>query len=243
MANYVLDESGFRNNKEPDTNISTYFVKTDYIHEFFNSSLLPKTTFNLITHNSDHNINHNHSKYLEYIFLNKWFAQNVNHEHSKLIPIPIGIANEEWPHGDTKTLQLVIDKSCKKKRLMYSNFNLSTNTKQREYCLQYIKPEYVENNVTFETYLQHTAESYFSICPLGNGIDSHRIWESLYLRTVPIVEETYNISYLQRSLNLPIVIIKKWNELPNLDLNIKLYNNLIDSFNSNILTTTNSMLL
>ena len=126
---------------------------------------------------------------------------------------------------------------------MYSNFNLSTNTKQREYCLQYIKPEYVENNVTFETYLQHTAESYFSICPLGNGIDSHRIWESLYLRTVPIVEETYNISYLQRSLNLPIVIIKKWNELPNLDLNIKLYNNLIDSFNSNILTTTNSMLL
>lgn len=237
MANYVLDEFGFRSNKESFIDMPIYFVKTDYIHTFFNSSLLPKTTFNLITHNSDHNINHNHSKYLEYIFLNKWFAQNVDYIHSKLIPIPIGIANEEWPHGDTKTLQLVIDKSYEKKQLMYANFNLSTNTKQRKYCLKHIKPEFIENNVSFETYLKHTAESYFSICPLGNGIDSHRIWESLYLKTIPIAENTLNASLLKDKHRLPIILIDDWLDIENLycNLNHSLYMKYMSSFDINSL--------
>lgn len=237
ISNYILDETGFRNNIKT-YNTPIYFVKTDYIDYFFNSKLLPKEKFKLITHNSDFCINSDHAPYLEYRFLVNWFAQNVDFQHEKLIPIPIGIANEQWPHGNIETLQSVIDKNYKKKQLMYANFNISTNPRQREYCLQHVESQYVESNTPFETYLEHTAEAYFSICPLGNGIDSHRIWESLYLKTVPIAEQTYNISYLKRKYNLPIVLINDWSDISNLDLNSNTYINLISNFNPDILLIT-----
>ena len=236
ISNYILDETGFRKNLETrDTPL--YFVKTDYIDNFFHSSLLPKREFRLITHNSDFSINQKHAMYLEYKYLKTWFAQNVNFQHTKLIPIPIGIANEQWSHGNKETLQSVIDKNYKKKQLMYANFNISTNPRQRKYCLQHIKSQYVENNASFATYLQHTAEAYFSVCPLGNGIDSHRIWESLYVKTVPIAENTYNIKYLTDTYRLPILLINDWSELSNIELNKNIYQSLMINFDPKILTT------
>ena len=241
-CNFILDENGFRQQDITRTKQHTtpiFFVKTDYVDSFFSGSLLPKENFILLTHNSDHSIGYQHIKYLEYPFLKSWYAQNVNLIHPKLIPIPIGIANSEWPHGDVSTLESVILSDLKKNQLMYANFNVNTNYKQRLYCLKFIDNRYIENNVSFQTYLNNTAQAYFSICPLGNGIDSHRIWESLYLKTVPVVEDTYNIRRLQNSLNLPIVIVKEWKELTDLNLNIQLYNNTINSFNPDVLTIEN----
>lgn len=236
-AHYIWDENGFSKNTECSSDILTFFIKTDYILSFFNSPYITNDSFMLITHNSDLDINSSYSQYLELPNLIKWYAQNVSYQHEKLIPIPIGIANEQWPHGNTKILQSVIDKKHPKKQLMYANFNTLTNPKQREYCLKYIKPEYVENNVPFETYLQHTAESYFSICPLGNGIDSHRIWESLYLKTIPVVEDTHNIRYLATTHGLPIILIPNWSCLSTINLNAVFYKQIIQKFNINNLST------
>jgi hypothetical protein len=241
-CNFILDENGFRQQDITRTKQQTtpvFFVKTDYIDNFFSGELLPKKKFILLTHNSDHSISSSHMRYIEYPFLEKWYAQNVNFEHQKLIPIPIGIANLEWPHGDVSVLESVMLSSLRKDRLIYANFNINTNYKQRSYCLKFIPDEYIENNISFKTYLDHTAQSYFSICPLGNGIDSHRIWESLYLRTVPIVEDTYNIRYLQRSFNLPMILVNDWKELINLDLSTSLYNKVINNFDPNILLIEN----
>lgn len=241
-AHYVWDESGLQKNNQCNSNTLTLFIKTDYIIPFFNSSYVTNDPFVLITHNSDLDINSSYSQYIKLPNLIKWYAQNVNLEHKKLIPIPIGIANEQWPHGNTKILQSVIDKKYQKKTLIYANFNVSTNPKQRKYCLQYLKPEYVENNVPFEIYLKHTAESYFSICPLGNGIDSHRIWESLYLKTIPIVENTYNITYLKEKYKLPIIILKNWSCIKNMSFDSNLYENMIKLFDASILDTNNIIL-
>lgn len=240
-CDFILDEHGFRQQtieyKKSQTPV--FFVKTDYIEFFFSSALLPKENFILLTHNGDLEINSKHIKYLNYTFLQKWYAQNVNIIHEKLIPIPIGIANPQWPHGDISVLNSVIQSNPKRDRLMYANFSINTNYKQRSYCLKFISSKYIENNVSFQTYLTHIAQSYFNICPLGNGIDSHRIWESLYLRTVPIVEDTYNIRYLQRSFNLPIILVNDWNKLMNLDLSDTLYNEVIGNFDSSILIVEN----
>jgi hypothetical protein len=227
----VLDERGLTWHTGVENETLTFFVKTDYIDNFFSSSLLPKDNFILLTHNSDYSINFSHEKYLEYPFLEKWYAQNVNFAHPKLIPIPIGIANSEWPHGDVSTLKSVMQSDFEKNRLMYANFNVNTNYKQRSYCLKFVPNQFVENNVPFQTYLTHTAQSYFSICPLGNGIDSHRIWESLYLKTIPVTERTYNIEYLKSKLNLPIILVDDWSELSTMStLNTDQYFKLIESF-------------
>ena len=59
----------------------------------------------------------------------------------------------------------------------------------------------------FKTYLKDLAESYFSISPNGNGIDCHKLWESLYLKTIPIVTKSINVNYYSE---LPILVIDNW---------------------------------
>lgn len=232
LCDYIIDEYGvgYNNIHNHESNI-LIFVKTDYIHTFFNSDLVPNKPFYLITHNSDYSINKNHSLYLEqYTNLLKWYAQNVDYEHEKLIPIPIGIANPEWPHGNVDILKKIINTDYKKETLMYANFNINTNRPVRQECLRYISAEYVENNVPFDRYLINTSKAYFSICPMGNGIDSHRIWESLYLKTIPIVENTYNIRVLKTKYKLPIYTIEQWSEIPSTRLTPELYHNIWNNF-------------
>jgi len=234
ICDYVLDEHGFRENQSvKSNNCPTFFVKTDYIHLFFNSNQLPNYEFNLITHNSDHGINHNHKHYLEYSYLKTWYAQNVDYAHSKLVPIPIGIANIEWPHGDVDILQNTFNINYNKEFILYANFNVHTNLKQRSLCLQNIDSQYFENNISFHEYTTKLAKTYFNVCPLGNGIDSHRIWESLYLKAIPIAENTYNIRYLKEKHQLPIYTIEHWSDIKNIHFTPELYNSLWHNFDSN----------
>jgi len=52
------------------------------------------------------------------------------------------------------------------------------------------------------------------ICPRGNGIDTHRLWESIYLNVIPIVVKNDFINIE----NLPIIILDDWSDLDKVDL-------------------------
>ena len=42
----------------------------------------------------------------------------------------------------------------------------------------------------FETYMDHINKHRFVCCPRGNGIDTYRFWECIYMGSVPIVESS-----------------------------------------------------
>ena len=73
----------------------------------------------------------------------------------------------------------------------------------------------VKNKLTWNTskpkisYFIELASHKYAICPRGNGLDTHRLWECLYLNTIPIVikDDFPNIT------NLPIIILNNWDEL------------------------------
>ena len=50
----------------------------------------------------------------------------------------------------------------------------------------------------------------FTISPEGNGIDSYRTWEALYLKSIPIVQKSLNMRYFK---GLPILFTKDYKEL------------------------------
>ena len=54
----------------------------------------------------------------------------------------------------------------------------------------------------------------FSVCPRGNGQDTHRLWESIYLKTIPILLRN-NFSLNFYNLNLPVLLIDNWSEINN----------------------------
>jgi hypothetical protein len=55
----------------------------------------------------------------------------------------------------------------------------------------------------------------FVVCPEGNGIDTHRLWETLYMGGVPIVSSNSYMNGLYR--RLPVVVLDDWRQLNEVD--------------------------
>ena len=53
-------------------------------------------------------------------------------------------------------------------------------------------------------------DNMFVICPFGNGLDTHRIWEVLCLGRIPIVEKNPLNKVYE---NLPIIEVEDWDEI------------------------------
>ena len=59
-------------------------------------------------------------------------------------------------------------------------------------------------------YLIDITKSIFVLCPRGNGIDTHRMWETLYMGSIPIV--LYSDAFAS-FIGLPILFINDWKEI------------------------------
>ena len=91
-------------------------------------------------------------------------------------------------------------------------------SKARE-CLRRIKSTtelQVERSVIgLERYFSLLTTSEFCACPRGNGIDTHRLYEALYLGAIPIILRRH---FLDCYRDLPILVIENWSDLETLDL-------------------------
>lgn len=202
--------------------LKTIFVYTHDLDNFFEQVYPQLDQFILITHNSDHGITNKYVRFLEETKIIKWYAQNAYIYHSKLQSLPIGIANERWKHGNINELVEVINRDNKKDSLVYTNFNNDTNINERNHIEQILKKNsFVKSDKEpFIDYLNTISKNFFAVAPPGNGIDCHRIWECLYLRTVPVVREHPCFFQWQ---HLPILFIKNWEEVTLSFLESKVY--------------------
>ena len=184
-----------------------------------------QNNFILVTHNSDHEIRQTNEVYsiLNNEKMIKWYGQNICFEHPKLLFLPIGIANSQWEHGN---LMLFNDahfiENITKINKVYFNFNTNTNSSKRKICYNSIKNklEWLSNIAPIEN-LKRLSTYEFCICPEGNGVDTHRLWECLYLKVVPVVIESEFTKILQVN-EIPIFILDKWD---NFDITKLNYNN------------------
>lgn len=214
-ANFVYDELKKDKIIDKIQDNNTIFVKGNLLKEFF-TLIHPKIpcSYILISHNSDTNITSEYLPYLEDNKLTCWFTQNMECHHPKLIPIPIGLANQCWPHGNTKILsQKQKIKNFKKKRFLYLNFNLETSLQERKNVYNFFKNKsfsYVQNAKSFPKYLDDLSTVQFVLSPRGNGLDCHRTWEALYMGAIPIIK-TSPLDPLYK--DLPVVIVQDWSEI------------------------------
>jgi hypothetical protein len=224
---YQYDENGFNINENGKENF--IFVKTDFVYDFFN---LYNIDFNfyLVTHNSDYDIDNKYLDVLSYPNLIKWYAQNVNIDHPKLFPIPIGLANDRWIHGNKKIFSEIDNNNTQKDIICYTNFDINTNLIERKNCLNNIPQEFIYPKTNFQSYLTQLKSSLFTISPEGNGIDCNKTWEALYLKTIPIVKKSI-LTWKFKQMGLPLILIDNWEELKNIQLNISLYQYIIEQTN------------
>jgi len=211
--------------------IKTDFIKQNrdglvYIHKwrnYNNYSINLNNTSIICSGHSDYEINENEIKILNSDKVKLWIGWNTNIVHPKLISFPLGITNwiREHPHmliqGNTQHIYHVSKSPKNIKNLAYLNVRLETNPTIRVVCCNYFKNNsWVTNTkciITNEGHLNYINEIYnhkFVICPQGNGIDTHRIWETLYLRSIPIV---INCKAMNQFKDLPILFVNNWNEV------------------------------
>lgn len=172
------------------------FVYT-HILDLFIKYIFPRLDknikYNFYMHNSDHDFNDRHLEFLNENCVNHIFAQNINTSkvHEKLSLLPLGVANSMWPHGDlVKVYNTIRDTyKYKKDKNIYVNINPAT-FQYRKVILDNIKQNSnfeISKGKSFKEYLKELASHNFCLCIRGNGIDTHRFWESLYLGVIPVI--------------------------------------------------------
>ena len=205
------------------TNPYYIFCYTHRVKELSKKIHLFKNNFALVTHNSDGEIRYEPEilNILNCPKLDKWYSQNICIENPKLHFLPIGIANSMWPHGNINMYnsEITLHNSLTKSKNIYFNFNIDTNKSKRLSCFNSLRNKLAWlDNISPPENIVRLSQHKFCICPEGNGVDTHRLWEALYLKTVPIVIRSEFTNILQKN-NIPLVILNSWSELDETKLN------------------------
>jgi len=168
--------------------------------------------FILISHNSDENIDERYEILLYSNKIIRWYGQNIKIKHPKLILLPIAIANSMWEHGNLEILKTNITTFLKKTKDFYFYFSVSTNKNERLICKQELENKGLifGTGRDFSSYLNDLALHKFAICPSGNGIDCHRLWECFYLGVIPILLRCPFSEQLEEIL--PCILLDKWSD-------------------------------
>jgi hypothetical protein len=200
------------------------FCYTHRIHLLSEKLHLFQNKFILITHNSDSNITPDISlSILNSEKIIAWYGQNICFEHTKLKFLPIGFANSMWSHGNISLLSDSYLEKITKTKKVYFNFSIHTNTQKRQPCYDSLKNK-IEwlHSINPVDNLDRLSKYEFCICPEGNGVDTHRLWECFYLKVVPIVIKSEFTTILLKQ-GIPLHVLDTWSDLDVDKLNYDLY--------------------
>ena len=212
-SDHIFDETkGFDSSKVKRNDV--VFLKSDFIDIYF-KYFHPKIIepYILLTHNSDFILKEEHTSYKDDMIIH-WFAQNlafVSDDNFSLLPI--GLENKRYLTNGVLTNFKGYSNQKKTKHILCS-FNKNTHPERTE-VLSIIKNNgYVDisNFGTPKEYVKNLSKYKFSICPRGNGSDTHRFWESLMVGTFPIVAKTPFTKNLE-SMGIPALYLDNWSDL------------------------------
>ena len=162
----------------------------------------------LITSQTDDKISKKSIKKLPKQF-SRWYSINVDCTDPQLISIPLGLSNGYDKNLDLDDNLINIDLNNftkRKENLLYLSFEDNTNIRHRSGLKNYFsqfewaKILYKKNEIV--EYENDLRISNFVLCPQGNGIDTHRIWETLYCGSIPIYQSCLLMIFIKYLKNL-----------------------------------------
>ena len=194
------------------------FCHSSFINELFFHLKKIKNLNNLklITSQSDVQINKKlFSKKPDCI--SEWYSINVNHKAENLIPIPLGLANNYSPKN-IRFLDLINNNLIEEKKInkIYCNFNPNTNDKERQAIFHMSEKDenfsFDQPTLSIDKYIKRIKKHKYVLAPWGNGFDTHRVWEALYLGSIPIIKRHVTYQYLDEN---SILFIDKYEDINN----------------------------
>lgn len=191
------------------------YTHTMYAERLFQAIRFSTKEYIIVTHNSDVNVD-------DTFFLPDnvihWYTQNVNTINDRISSLPIGLENERWfKHLHKKEkMEAKLRVAKKRRNLVYMNHNIKTNPQERRRPYDvlekksWVTAELGVNGRGFDEYLDNIYNHKFVICPRGNGMDTHRTWETLYMGSIPIEKRNLNNRFY---IDFPICFVDDWEEV------------------------------
>lgn len=196
----------------------------DYQHSLVGTAFNKKKA-NLLLGHSDETTGIEKVLLLRLLGYRNVYGINVAKFKDISIPLPIGITNntnESDYHrlfGNNELIMKAnqVDFLTQSNGLVYGCFSTETNPRERVPLANLLsrskhifdEPEFsVEGRVR---YLQNLRKYAFTACPVGNGIDTHRLWEVLYMGGVPIIKKNDILESLLE--DLPFVLVEEWEQI------------------------------
>ena len=152
-----------------------------------------------------------------------WFTVNKQTERRNVFALPLGITNDTKEshlhpiYGNLECMELVMREDVPRANLVYLNFNIATYPAERARVWNLFKDEpwvtvgSIENTIPGRTkFLREIKAHAFVLCPRGNGLDTHRLWETLYMGSIPIVKRDVGNREFE---DMPICFIDEWEQV------------------------------
>eukprot|EP00808_Paulinella_micropora_P000214 g5650.t1 len=205
----------------------------------FAHAVLPKFehSFILITTDGDDTIPKSLKegrKILSHPLLTQWYTQNYGFFESDVSPtfnelrkekmrlLPIGLdLHTNWPGGIGWKGLIMLRNSSRQisesnKYKVYVDAMSPTHPVRKQLLRSLEKEGCIPNIVrgTARMGQEKVWEAYrsygFALAPRGNGLDTHRFWEMLFLGTIPVVESS---SLDPLYTDLPVLVLRNWTQL------------------------------
>lgn len=149
------------------------------------------------------------------------YANNVNINDPRVRPIPLGRdfrSYKEFINNDYSTFYL--NSSVAKNKWCYCNFSLDNQPTNRIPIYERIKNKvwmtyrhmgkFLRYELTRDEFFKELASHRFAISPEGWGLECYRHWDSLYLKTIPIVQISKAIKHFSK---LPFLFTHDYSEI------------------------------
>ncbi|RYE84377.1 MAG: hypothetical protein EOO65_02365 [Methanosarcinales archaeon] len=218
------------------------FVKTDFT-DFFLFVILPEIVdaghrVVIITQNSDFPLSRLNAQALRHPSILAVFGENCDFTHPKVFCLPLGIENSRYTVG--AQVGLLLEKMVaaweRRARLpltpvaavsqlqklgvpfVLANFRVTSHTSRllawdaalRARCVDAQPPA---SSGQQDRFWSDAGTFPIVFTPRGNGIDTHRLWEVLYLGSVPVMVEEAPFTDMLRHLDAPVLVLPRWSAL------------------------------
>lgn len=165
----------------------------------------------IIAGNSDHDFQSFSKDYP--VSLKHLYFQNSFLTNSDLVTgIPIGIENARYAvNGNSRFMENRVGWGSKSSRMLVGPFGLTHHERLTAVRLLATsdKFDFTPGRLSPKEYSRLASNYRYIACPRGNGVDTHRFWETLYRGSLPVViEDAWSLN--MHSLGVPMVRTKSW---------------------------------
>lgn len=196
-----------------DKDFVSYLMKTNNLLAL--CSLLPQNGFVIFTGQEDTPID----KFIVLPFnVERVYAVNALYNTEQIIPFPFGVQRRmDATDERIEILKENLPEHRTPTKLLYINCGIERNI-EREPLRAFTTNDWITTRFDkdskffpyerYQEFLDEIRDHKFVICPKGHGFDTHRIWEVLYMRRVPVIIDH---PYFRKLLTpYPVLFVKNW---------------------------------